>query len=106
MCARAHVCVVSVYNRKRERERVIQGRIEGKGKRYSIGSRTVEFPSWGKWVREVESKRTRGTRRLGLRNSLIDRALRTRIEIERFACIAPEIKKQFKTFVRDWRIIF
>lgn len=84
----------------REREK---GR---KAERYSIGSRTVEFPSWGKWVREVESKRSRGTRRLGLRNSLIDRALSTRIEIERFACIAAEIKKQFKTFVRDRRIIF
>lgn len=54
----------------------------------------------------MEAKRTRGTRRLGLRNSLIDPALPTRIEIERFACIAPEIKEQFKTFVRDRRIIF
>lgn len=56
--------------------------------------------------RRVGVKRTRGTRRLGLRNSLIDRELSlplslslpllTRIEIERFACIAPEMKEQFQ----------
>lgn len=62
----------------------------------------------GRGGRRVGVKRTRGTRRLGLRNSLIDRELSlspplslslpllTRIEIERFACIAPEMKEQFQ----------
>lgn len=65
---------------------------EKERERDSIGSRTVKFPSRGKsgaegdgYGRERERekggsvssgvKQTRGTRRLGLRNSLIDRAL-------------------------------